>query len=113
MTTELETNDPFSPLADPNPPLTTKPATTKSETTSDQVAAKGRELAQHACRCGGERGIFSRRQALVGLGLVASAPVFASVNPNLVPCYPEQQKPEPCHHKFCKYYAGHDDYYGR
>jgi len=100
-----EHDDPFSPEADPYPPARRIP-----------LQAAGHE--PHDCHCGGSLEIqrgpsLSRRQALFGVGALASLPVLASAAPFPVPCVQEKQKITPCHHKFCRHYGGQDDYHGR
>lgn len=91
-------DDPFSPDADPDLPVR-----------HPDVRAAGRE--PHACQCGGPS--LSRRQALLGVGSLTLLPVAAAANPFPVPCVQDKQKVQPCRHKFCRYYVGEGDYYGR
>lgn len=105
MSDILDHDDPFSPEADPYAP-------------ARRIPLRAAVSEPHDCHCGNslevQRGpSLSRRQALFGVGALASLPVLASAAPFPVPCVQEKQKVTPCHHKYCRYYAGKDDYYGR
>lgn len=96
------TDDPFAPEADPYPPKKIALERNEEEQKPEPVD----------CHCSDRRSV-TRRQALIGLSLIASSPVLAQVETAVVPCRPERQRLNPCKHKFCKYYGGVDDYYDR
>ena len=94
-------DDPFSPAADPYPPAGRIPL---------QPVRAGEPV---PCLCGERGPSLSRRSALLGMGALAALPVAAAAAPFPVPCVQEKQKISPCHHKFCRHYAGEGDYHGR
>ncbi len=93
-------DDPFSFDADPYPPM---------PRTNDAVLTGADKISPHSCQCASP----SRRRALAGLGLLATLPMVAAAEPFAVPCVQEKQQITPCRHKFCRHYAGAEDYHGR
>lgn len=102
----MKHDDPFSPDADPYPP-------------ARRIDVRAADSAPHDCHCEhridakNAGPVLSRRHALLGVGALVALPVAAAADPFPVPCVQNQQKVQPCRHKFCRHYAGEDDYYGR
>ena len=94
-------DDPFAPEADPYPPAVRIPLRHDAGTRAPP------------CLCGDRGPSLSRRHALLGMGALAALPAAAAAVPFPVPCVQETQKVTPCHHKFCRHYAGEGDYHGR
>ena len=99
-------DDPFSSDADPYPPLPRISLVSIGDSPdSNRCACASTDLS------GGPS--LSRRRALLGVGVFALLPAMAQGEQILAPCIQRTQKPQPCRHKFCRYYAGEGDYHGR
>lgn len=97
MTDDDITDDPFSPLADPD---------------RRRLHEEGRQTDASVAACFCHDGLISRRGVLILGGVTATLPFVASADA-MVPCVQESQRVAPCKHKFCKHFGGGEDYYGR
>ena len=103
MNTSVKSDDPFAAEADPYPSSSAPWAIPDSH--------KG-EGGARDCHCDHGGLSLSRRQAIAGAALLTLSPLVAQAE-TVVPCVQTTQKPQPCRHKFCRYYAGEGDYHGR
>lgn len=104
-------DDPFSAEADPCPPRVVPNGSHASEKVASTGARQGNDGVACVCRNPGRRHLLAGAMGLPALLLVGPLP--ASALPLRVPCVQTQQKPEPCRHRFCRYYGGTDDIHGR
>lgn len=97
--TDSNRDDPFSPESDPDLHL-------------QLITIRNANAEPQECLCAINK-TFSRRQVLLGAGALAATPMLAAASPFAVPCVQDKQKVNPCRHKFCRHYAGSQDYYQR
>lgn len=104
-------NDPFSIDADPDLAYVEQ-----ARVCREAILQSGEETSAPDCACQIEQGVTTRRQALIGAGILLALPLVpaaASAAVTMVPCRQTRQKIRPCHHKFCRHYGGGEDFYGR
>lgn len=98
MTTQ-QTDDPFSPEADPDFHL--------------RWPAETQNVAGAQCHCTSTSTGVSRRNVLLGAGVLSLVPVTSVASVLQIPCIQDTQRIKRCRHRFCRHYGGRDEYYGR